>query len=64
LAGHSCPKVKGCPLVSGPRAGPIDKTLSGYPNPHFALLQKTQQPSLSLPLTERSARVALRSTSS
>jgi len=21
-----CPKVKGCPLVFGPRVGPIDKT--------------------------------------
>jgi len=41
LAGHFCPKVKGCPLVFRPRADPIDKTLSGYPNSHFALLQKT-----------------------
>jgi len=46
LAGHFCPKVKGCPLVFGPRADPIDKTLLGCPNPHFALSQKIQQPSL------------------
>jgi len=64
LAGHFCPKVKGCPLAFGPKVGPIDKTLSGCPNPHFALLQKIQQPSLSLPLTEHSARVCLRSSSS
>jgi len=49
LVGHFYPKVKGCPLVFGPRVGPIDKTLSGCPNPHFALLQKIQQPSLSFP---------------
>ncbi|QCE11056.1 hypothetical protein DEO72_LG10g2289 [Vigna unguiculata] len=39
----------------------IDKTLSGCPNPHFALLQKIQQPLLSFPLTERSARLFSRS---
>ncbi|QCE00565.1 hypothetical protein DEO72_LG7g1855 [Vigna unguiculata] len=49
LASHFCPKVKGCPLMFGPRVGPIDKTLSECPNPHFALLQKIQQSSLSFP---------------
>jgi len=65
LAGHFCPKVRGCPLVFGPRVGPIDKTLSGCPNPHFALLQKVQQSSLSLSLSLNPLLgFALRSTSS